>query len=255
MHASRDRLQYVDLLLEKEADVNGRDTRNHTALMNVIWRSWSDGEVINDEDLKLCKMILQNKYNVNEVGKKTTWIEYGGPVINMATERGTPTLVDLLLEHGADPDITDDEHNSCVIVAVHQNKTNILARLISWNANLDLSGHLKIDGQRQSITPLRCAIAQRRTEAAMLLLLGDCDITKETYLWTNDNVPEGLVVNLELWSWMREFAFEPRPLLWLCRRKIRQMMDKRLWINIHQLLLPPYLETVIKMKDILGPWF
>ena len=63
MHASRDRLQYVDLLLEKEADVNGRDTRNHTALMNVIWRSWSDGEVINDEDLKLCKMILQVMFN------------------------------------------------------------------------------------------------------------------------------------------------------------------------------------------------
>ena len=43
---------------------------------------------------------------MNEVGKKNTWIEYGGPAINMATERGNAILVDLLLEHGADPDVT-----------------------------------------------------------------------------------------------------------------------------------------------------
>jgi ankyrin repeat protein len=59
MHASRDRMQYVRLLLESGSDVNNRDARNHTSLMNVMWRSWTDGEDVCDEDMDISKLIIQ----------------------------------------------------------------------------------------------------------------------------------------------------------------------------------------------------
>ena len=60
VHAQKDRPKYVKLLLDAGADVNIRDTRNHTPLMSIMFRTWNSGETRpTAEDEEFFHKILQ----------------------------------------------------------------------------------------------------------------------------------------------------------------------------------------------------
>lgn len=88
MSADTTRLPYINLLIEKGADIHERDKDGWTAL---CWASWSGLPVI-------CQRLLKLGSDINIADKQ------GNTPLMMAAIRGNHEVVELYLQNGADRD-------------------------------------------------------------------------------------------------------------------------------------------------------
>uniref|UniRef100_A0A0N5A3U6 ANK_REP_REGION domain-containing protein n=1 Tax=Parastrongyloides trichosuri TaxID=131310 RepID=A0A0N5A3U6_PARTI len=89
-----------------------------------------------------------------------------------ATIFGDANIVESLLEHGADPNLTDNFHRSPLLYAVENNHLNICKILIDYGANVNLP-------EKNGYTPLHIACKQIKKKRKFINLLiahgANCD--------------------------------------------------------------------------------
>lgn len=105
VYSQKDRLDYVRMLLEAGSVVNHRDEANLNSMLNLLYKSKRSGKGVTPDDLSIATMLIQSGYLLNDLPVRSSWHKYGGTAIKMAAEQGATELVQLFLEHGADPDI------------------------------------------------------------------------------------------------------------------------------------------------------
>ena len=106
LSANKDVKQYVDMLLSAGSDVNVIDLYGLTPLNCVISRHKEDGSKVTDLDLNLVEMVLKSPdIDINLTSTAKYWFQFHGTSLQMAVERDSTKLVQLLLMYGADPDI------------------------------------------------------------------------------------------------------------------------------------------------------
>ena len=86
-------------------------------------------------------------------------------VLFIAAEAGHEAVLDLLLSHGADPEVRDDRGGSLLHLAASQGHCSILRRLLAANTDLGVA-----EADSEGLTPLTSAILGDQVEAAALLL-------------------------------------------------------------------------------------
>ena len=133
--------------------------------------------------------------------------------------------------------------------------------LLSSNHNIPLlSGHLPFMDKFQSNyrfpkrikTLIKLShIISGHLDGARMLILAGYDLRQETYLWTNKNIPEVLVLNPEFWEWIQEFISSPPPLRQLVRRLFRRILGCPLNKKLEKLtILPQFLRNYILMLEL-----
>lgn len=105
VYSQKDRLDYVRLLLEAGSVVNHRDEANLNSMLNLLYKSKRSGKGVTPDDLSIATMLIRSGYLLNDLPVRSSWHKYGGTAIKMAAEQGATELVQLFLDHGADPDI------------------------------------------------------------------------------------------------------------------------------------------------------
>lgn len=106
LFAKSDAKAYIRILLDAGAELNTLDVHGHASMMSLIRRGSRDGTSVTDDDLDMARMLIEAGYSVNLApSKRRYWFQFHGTALKMAVERGAMSLVRVLLEAGADPDI------------------------------------------------------------------------------------------------------------------------------------------------------
>ncbi|MEK7858893.1 MAG: ankyrin repeat domain-containing protein [Elusimicrobiota bacterium] len=137
----------VKSLLDRGADVNGKDQYGATALMRAA--SGGRGDV--------AKLLLDRGARVEEKDA------YGKTALQAAASSGSPEMIRLLLGRGADILAVDSFGASALHTAAGMNKINSIEALLDKKCDVDLA-------DRDGRTPLAAAASSGRVEAVKLLL-------------------------------------------------------------------------------------
>jgi ankyrin repeat protein len=109
--ASNGHTSVVEFLFSKGADINARDSDGQTALMYASKRSFNE----------TAAFLLKNGAEVNVQSKKK-----GITALILAAGWGNVELVRMLLEHGADPNLTDFFGRTAKILAQEMGKSAVV---------------------------------------------------------------------------------------------------------------------------------
>lgn len=106
MHTGNEKI--VKLLLDNGADPNHQDEGGWTPLMRVIYKNEKRS---NENDIKLATLLLENGAKINLQNNR------GETALILALDVRNFAMTKLLLEHGADPYIVDDQGRDAFSVA------------------------------------------------------------------------------------------------------------------------------------------
>jgi len=113
-------LSQVMRLLEEGLDVNIKDQEGRTALMYASFNGHTE----------IMKKLIEKGALVNERDS------YGRTALMMASSGPLPASVKLLLDHQADPNITDtDEHFTALMYAAAEGHLDVVKILLSYRAD------------------------------------------------------------------------------------------------------------------------
>lgn len=154
--AGKGRLEATQLLLEKGAEVDGRDSKNFTALIYAA-RSGnveivrlllnkgadpnahsSDGRTALDNAVRyrnydICQLLIEKGADINY--RKEGY--YLSPALIEAIDRGQTKMVTLLLDKGADVNITGYLNRTALMAAASRGNVDLVKSLIAKGANVN----------------------------------------------------------------------------------------------------------------------
>lgn len=115
-------LDRVKELLEQDYDINYRDSENVTLL------HWA---AINNR-IEIVKYFLSKAVDVNAIGG-----DLKSTPLHWATRQGHLKMVVILVQHGADPTISDGEGCNCLHLAAQFGNTSIVAYLLAKGIDIN----------------------------------------------------------------------------------------------------------------------
>src|SRR5262245_77978 len=151
-------VEVVRALLEHGADLCRENTLCHTALTCAVIcsRSWEDYWPILHPDPRPLELLLAagGQYRLYEAvllndldlartrldegaGVDTGEWSYNGPLLKIAADLGYLAMVDLLLDHGANAEATDDLGQTALVSAVRFGRTEIVRCLLDRGADIN----------------------------------------------------------------------------------------------------------------------
>ncbi len=151
-------LSAVKCLIKHNANIKILDKNNWTILHHAV----------ETQSIPILKYLLTLNLNINaksKLGKTTLHV-----AADTEDNQTALQIVDLLIEHGANPNETDKDGVSVLMYAVFSDNLNAVKLLLDHNADLNLSDS---DGD----TPLFGAIYRANTQMATFLIEEGADIT------------------------------------------------------------------------------
>lgn len=149
--SGRDNIAKVELLIERDADPNVQTPD----LLSALLVATTVG------DLRLAQRLLECEGLDVELRDQD-----GDSALNIAVNIGNLALVNRLLEHGAKPNVADNNHRTAAFVAAHRGYDAILQTLLLAGADPNQS-------DSRGFTPLHTAAAGGHLEAVNVLLADD----------------------------------------------------------------------------------
>lgn len=224
------------ILIQSGAQLDLVDTKGTSVLHHLCFSR--------DPNLHIIEMVLQHKGNPN-----ITNLKGGTPLMFASTlkKHFSVKLIKLLLEYGADINQTDNHGRAAIHFVVELKTTfnftdNILLFLIKNGASVDI-----ID--KNGLTLLDMAMKNSSLPTIKCLLLMDCPrntfhiLNNPQMVYVCDMVPE-------FKDWLNKELFNPRPLMRLCRGKIRSCLSPDNLTKVDKLDIPRQLQNFLLGYDI-----
>ena len=136
-----------------------------------------------------------------------------------------------------------------LLIATKEGHTEVVRELLQYNAQLEATGLLMVEKEYRRVNIFECAVITQHFEIARLLVHAGYDLTREKYLWTNDDVPKQLILNLDFWCWLREMVSQPKTLLYGTKKKIKHCLGSNVKRKLIDLDLPVILKNYILEVD------
>ena len=139
-----------------------------------------------------------------------------------------------------------------LLIATKKRYVDIVKELLQANAQLDIAGLLKLKpgaGMRR-MNPFLCSLLQGYPEIARMLIKCGHNLTGDKYLWTNENVPEYLTLDVEFWLWLQELISQPITLMETVKIYLRKYMGYNITRTMTHLNLPAALKKYVLCADL-----
>ena len=144
--------------------------------------------------------------------------------------------------------ITDSTKITPLLIATKKNHIEIVKELLASNPRLDIEGLLKLEAGAgiRRLNPFQCSLNCGHPELTRMLVQAGHDLTLEKYLWTNEDLPEYLVQDVDLWLWLQEIISQPLPLLEIIRRYLRKLLGFQICYKLKSITLPSALKLYLQ---------
>ncbi len=171
-------------------------------------------------------------------------------VLHYATKNGNVNIVRLLLDMGACPDVIDNDNNTPLMAAIHVNAADVVACLIKGRANVNFIGKATVGGEFRWCAPLEKALYNHDWPISKMLVLAGSDLTNMRR-WVDEGlVPDEVLQDDVLFSWVMGTLNSPRPLMELARLSIRDAMSYDQRQKMERLPLPPSIQAFLAYRDL-----
>ena len=133
--------QIVRLLIEKGAEVNGKDSLGNTPLLECQHLE------LHSENLEIIELLIENGADLDVVG------HHGETILHKVINNGNLKTAELLLNSGANIEATSSQGNTPLWTAAWHGNVDAVRLLISLDANIHAIGHtgLSISDQNNAI--------------------------------------------------------------------------------------------------------
>ena len=213
----------VELLLQNKCFPRG--SRRCRALDLAVWKKHSGVATILIEAGCDCKSRNQ----------------FGETLLYVAACGNNSVLTEVLIQLGVDMNEMTRGWTA-LHVAAQRNHTDVLKVLIKHGCDVNMKDK---DGN----IPLNLALAQGHLENVQFLLQGGSEYNFKE-LVAQEYVQAQFSRNPEIEKLIRADVEKPKPLMELCRRKIRKVLGTKLPDGVKELPLPPRMKSFIKMTDV-----
>ncbi len=234
----------VKLLVALGADVNLYDVEFQCCCLHAA---------VNSGHLEIVTLLLAGNCDVNVLQ------DQGQTSLYIAAELGYITIMNALINAGADPDIeTFDTENTPIFAAIE--KTLLSSYVNAQKCSRESVLHLVQAGcdvnfaNKAGQTPLQAALDRQQCGVALLLLAADCSLHSE-YWFTSEM--DFYIISLEndcpqLYTTFMHELKNPRSLNRLCRAFLRDELASKLPYSktISKLPLPKSVQSFLLYKDI-----
>ena len=122
-----DKVQFAELLLQNGADINAYNSRGRYAIFNAAWAGSAE----------ILQLLLKAGDNVNKTHSMMK--QYISLVT--AVSRGHEECVRILLQEGADVNISDDESHTALMCAAHNGQNKCVRLLLAAGADVNFTSH------------------------------------------------------------------------------------------------------------------
>ncbi len=140
---------------------------------------------------------------------------------------------------------TDSTNITPLLIASKTGNLEVTEALLQFNPDLYLEGLVAVGPEIRKLNPFQCAVVMGHLDIAKLLVHAGYHVTQETFLWTNENIADSLVLNTEFWSWLREVVSEPVSLLETCRKYLKKQLGFQIRRHVSSLPIPPLLRSFL----------
>ena len=166
---------------------------------------------------------------------------------------------ELLLAHGADPDMESVHRATPLWNAVYQGAWPLVRRFIQENVRLDVpSAGVQQHAASDNIvniydnprTPMELAFKRCHSTILAVLAIATCCLSGEQWLWKvylEGRPPE----MLHLHQWLCKLASQTPSLKALCRRRMRQLLGRPLVTKVEPLTIPVMLKSYLLFEELL----
>ena len=179
-------------------------------------------------------------------------------------------IVELLLEHGANPEIVNDEGATPLWYAVFQDCFEVVQTLLAASVEIDLQVcgkpnadiYYRYSWEPRGSTGSLLEVALKKADIDIIMLLREAGydihkqmkiLNKETSLYDNyydENTCGDSVYKNLIDDWIVT-SQSPRTLESLCRAKVRKCLGYKIHKNIEQLDIPKQIKNSLLFRDIL----
>lgn len=142
-----------------------------------------------------------------------------------------------------------------LLIATKKRHVDVVKELLLANCELTTEGLLKLQpgmGVRR-MNPFLCSLLQGYPEITRMLIRAGHDLTQEKYLWTSEDLPEYLTVDVEFWLWLQELISQPVRLTVIVKRFLRRNLGYTLEYKLNCVTLPPMLKKYVLNLDFETP--
>ncbi len=171
-------------------------------------------------------------------------------VLHYATKNGNVNIVKLLLDLGACPDVIDNDNNTPLMAAIHVNSAEVVNCLIKGRANVNFIGKATVGGEFRWCVPLEKALFGNNWVISKMLVLAGSDLACMRRWVDEGHVPEEVLQDDLLLTWVMRTLGSPRPLMDLCRLAIRDTMAYDQREKMKKLPLPNAIQAFLAYHDL-----
>ncbi|OWF55172.1 uncharacterized protein LOC110463170 [Mizuhopecten yessoensis] len=243
----------VEVLLGAGADPNTFDTASRTPLTNLIYQTFRLQNASRDVDEDLMTVVImltQAGANLN-----MNYRENSNPVCKAAAYR-VEALVRFFMDCGADPNTSFPLGVTSLLVAVKAKDAGCVRALLQWNARTDIRGRVYRTAHTQYwVDPMELAVDLGCWDIVLLLYSAGYNISRLPYLHEgvmDSELPESLLGNTEIMSWLLFLASSPRTLFHLTTLFVWRVLDKNFRQKINDLPLPNMIKHFMSPEFVIG---
>ncbi|XP_060075013.1 serine/threonine-protein phosphatase 6 regulatory ankyrin repeat subunit C-like [Ylistrum balloti] len=241
--------ELFEILLCAGSDPNLLDVTGRSPLTNLICRHARITERqpdVSDDVLTAAIQLIQAGTNLNN-----NLCEYSNPLVNAAFVKASK-LVRVILDYGADPDVTFRSGTTALLVSVLKRDLACIRALLEWNCRLDMKGRVAFNKYDElELDPMELAIEKGFWEVVVILVSAGYRVSRLPYLRLDftGNTPKSLSLNSEMYTFLRIQASNPLLLFHSAILAVFKALNTNTHGKLNELPLPEAIKRFMRQGE------
>ncbi|XP_033760717.1 serine/threonine-protein phosphatase 6 regulatory ankyrin repeat subunit A-like [Pecten maximus] len=245
--------ELFEILLGAGSDPNILDVTGRSPLTNLICRHAriTDRQPdISDDVLAAAIQLIQAGTNLNN-----NMCEYSNPLVNAAFVKASK-LIRVILDYGADPDVTFRSGTTALLVSVMKRDLPCIRALLEWNCRLDMKGRVAFNKYDELVLdPMELAIEKGYWDVAVTLVSAGYCVSRLPYLRLGftGNTPKSLTQSPGMYAFLQFQASNPLLLFHSAILAIFKALNRNTNVKLDQLPIPEAIKRLMRKGEFCDP--
>ncbi|XP_069103391.1 ankyrin repeat, PH and SEC7 domain containing protein secG-like [Argopecten irradians] len=245
--------ELFEILLGAGSNPNLLDVTGRSPLTNLICRHARITErhpEVSDDVMAAAIQLIQAGTNLDN-----SMCEYSNPLVNAAFVKAS-RLMRVILDYGADPDVTFRSGTTALLVSVMKRDIPCTRVLLEWNCRLDMKGKVAFNKYDELVLdPMELAIEKGYWDIVINLVSAGYCVSRLPYLRKSfdGDTPKALAQNPEMFSFLQYQASNPLLLFHSAILAVFKALRRNTSGKLDELPIPEAIKRLMRKGEFCDP--